>query len=133
MLEAGPKDGLKSELLTIIQEATKLDDDTYEGQNEPLSFHLARLERAIQEDDIGTISEYAAGSGSGNWFPYGDAVAVYLDEVELLAELMSQSGSFRAEASDSKIATGSILPELGGLRDELGLKFSDAAAIKSAE
>lgn len=73
------KDALKPVLLEILNGAD-FNEAIYPGQDKPMSFHLPRLIKAIEEDDIAVISEYRG--GRGNWFPYALAVETYFESFD---------------------------------------------------
>ncbi len=56
------------------------EDPTYLGQDQPLSWHLDRLIKALETSDLATIVQYRRGEGS--WFPYHNIVETYFETIK---------------------------------------------------
>lgn len=67
-------------LLEAIAGARKIIPDvTYPGEDQPLSWHLDRLEEAILNGDLEIVREYGS---SAIHFPYTLVVQIYLDSID---------------------------------------------------
>lgn len=62
----------------LLETITRLGDPTYPKEEQPMSWHLDRLERAVLDGDMQTVKEYGSGT---ILFPYQNVVKIFMDSV----------------------------------------------------
>ncbi len=99
----------KKNLLEDLRQKPQ-NDAVYPTQDKPMSFHLPRLIKAIEDDDIKVISEYRR--GDGNWFPYSGAVEIYMKTWDDCRNTILAVDDESMHLDDIEFAASEVAPEI---------------------